>query len=837
MKHNLLSLRKTMFLLTLLSSFSLLAQTTIKGKVLDKTTKEPLPGASIAVKDSYSGTDTDFDGNFLLKTKQKPPFTIQVGFIGYHTKEIDITDASKEITILLEFGNTLNEVVVTSQLREQKLQEVPISVSVLNAQVLEDKPSINNIDDVLLDVPGLSGGDTPGGNVYSIRGISSNIFNNTIESSVGIFTDGFFSGRLTSAGNEFFDIERIEVLKGPQGTLFGRNTSAGAISITTNSAKMYNDLNFAVTIGNEGQQTMDYVANLALADNFAFRVSGRRQIRDPLITAFDPLTNKSVGLGKVDLVANRFGAVWKVDDTFTADLKFSITQSDRGGSPFVSRANNVITQAFGIAVPTDKFSRTTQMSADQFDKSKNYTATLHLKKKLNDNLTLESISAYNDNKLDYQIDGDITSLDYYLIESIDEFKTYNQEFHLLGKSEKFEWLAAANVFYQTGDQWNNLIADDQMIDLLFFGGALGYTPQRFKERTLHVAKTFSGSVFGDVTWHATDKIDVTGGVRVSYDKKEVDFTSWLGNGQFHQSGHFALGLPNPVNLLTLSEGLGAAQNSADKNWTAIQPRLNVSYKLNKDVMFFGGYSRGYKPGGFGYYQLSPVEPETNDAFEVGMKANFKNYRGFLNVSGFFYDYKDFQVEQLRGNILAIENAADVRSFGVEIETAYNITEHLTLGGNLAYTNAKFQNFISPVDGDLSGNRATFTPELSFQIYTGFEKYFTKIGSFFFNADYSHQSDMFLNQTNSDFSKVPAFGIINGGFGLRNIADSRIDISFFINNITDKTFTTNAREGIAIVDQTTTPPTVSQFPYISRSLPRMYGVKLKINNLFVSSKKY
>lgn len=819
------------FLLCLMCfTLSSYAQQTIKGKVVDQTTKDPLPSASVIIKGTYVGTSTDFDGNFTLTTKHSFPLTLQVSFVGYASKDIEVTSASQQVVIGLEYGNTLNEVVVTSQLREQKLQEVPISVSVLSAQAITDKPTINNIDDVLLDVPGLSGGDTPGGAVYSLRGISSNIFNNSIESSVGIFTDGFFSGRLTAANNEFFDIERIEVLKGPQGTLFGRNTSAGAISITTNSAKSYDDINFAVTMGNEGQQTMDYVANFALSDSFRFRFSGRRQVRDGLVTAKDLTTGKSISLGKVDLVANRLGFVWDIDDTFSADFKVTVTESDRGGSPFVSRANNAITQAFGITTPTDQFSRTTTMSADQFDKSRNVTSTLRLKKTIGENLTIESISAYNFNKLDYQVDGDFTSLDYSLSESLENYKTFNQEFRVLGKSDKVDWLAATNIFYQKSNQENNLISNDQMIDLLFFGGGLGYTNNPFKEETLHVGKIFSGSVFGDVTWHVTDKIDITAGMRFSYDKKEVDFTSKLGNGQFHQTGYLALGLTSPVNLLTLSEGLGAAQNNASKTWTAFQPRLNVSYKLNENTMFFGGYSRGYKPGGFGYYQLTPVDPETNNAFEVGMKHNFNDYKGFINISGYFYDYQDFQVEQFRQNILSIENAADVRSFGVEIETAYNLSQHLQFGGSFAYTNAKFQNFISPVDGDLSGNRATFTPETSFQIYGGYERYFSKVGSFFFNADYSYQGDMFLNQTNSAFSKVPAFGILNAAFGLRNIADSKLEISFFVNNILDKVYITNAREGLAITDQTTNPPTVSGFPYVSRSLPRMFGIKLKINNL-------
>ncbi|OSY87398.1 hypothetical protein WH52_10985 [Tenacibaculum holothuriorum] len=874
MKHNFLSLRKTLFLLTFLSSFSLLAQTTLKGKVLDKTTNEPLPGASVMVKGSYSGSTTDFDGNFTFSTKHPLPLTLNVTFVGYNSKELTVTNANEEIVVALEYGNTLNEVVVTSQLREQKLQEVPIAVSVFDASRVEAKPNINNVEGIMNEIPGLTGGITPGAVVYNIRGISSNIFHNSIENSVGIFTDGFFSGRLTAGGNEFFDIERIEVLKGPQGTLFGRNTSAGAISINTNSAKFYEDAKLAFTFGNEGQFTADYMINLPLSDKFTFRFSGRKQTRNGLIEATNIKDNSITQLGKVDLKANRLGLNY-VSEFFSADLKVTHTDSDRGGAPFVSIADNDImktqitalniangqfsTFSFApdgisvIAPNTDKFRRKTKISAPSADNSQNTTATLKLVGFLSENLSLESISAYNNNKLTFITDIDQTAFDFTSIESIDEFETYNQEIRLKGSNDKLDWLAAVNVFYQTSDQQNNLFGNDAQFDKFIsyslgpvpLGGGFsanilnGWTSNDWKENTLHTSKIFSSSVFADATWHATEKIDVTAGFRVSYDKKKLRYFAKLGTGQYHQNnGAFNPPTNTPFNFLTFGERLGAADNNTEQTWVAFQPRLNVAYKFTKDLMVFGGYSRGYKPGGFGYYILEEVKPETNNAFEIGTKYNFPEGRGFINVSAYYYDYNNLQVEDISGPRTAIINASKSTSKGIEIETAYNILQELTIGGSLSYVDAKFKDFTTvetifpPTGGpaivnniDYSGNRLAYTPELTFNAFLAYEKYFSnQTTSFFVQADYYHQGDQFFHQRNDPNLKGEAYGLLNGSIGFNGLANGRFNVSVFANNILDKEYLTVARANGAL-------GAGAEFPYVSRGLPLIAGVRLKINNIF------
>lgn len=803
------------------TGFQLNAQNAIAGKVIDATTQATLPGATITVSSTFKGTATDINGDFYLENIEKFPLTINVSYTGYSPQKIELISPRKDLIVALNLGANLNEVVVTAQLREQELQEVPIAISVFDDKQILTSPNINNIDDILLDVPGLSGGDFPGGVVYNIRGISSNIFNNSIENSVGIFMDGVFSGRLTASSNEFFDIERVEILKGPQGTLFGRNTSAGAISITSKKAKPHKEISLGATLGNEGQFIGDYVFNVPLTNKFRMRLAGRYQKQDGLITATDPNTNINTELGKIDLMANRLSFLYQASNSFSADLKLTYINSDRGGSPFISIANNnELLQLLEIPVPKDRFERETFMNGPVFDKSKNFSSTLTLKKIINSNLTFESISGFNINTLDYQTDTDVTALAYSLFESVDKFTTYNQEFRLKGTSNRVDWLVAANAFYQNSTQENNLISDDATMDAFFVplvnnGESFGLPPNPFKEETLHTANIFSTSVFADATWHLTDKLDLTTGFRISFDKKDTQYEAELASGAIQQI--------YGVNIQSFFEGVGAADSTVSNNWTAFQPRVNLSYKFNDKIMGYAGYSRGYKPGGFSYYILSQVEPETNNAYEVGLKTSFPNGYGYFNIAGYYYDYNNLQLEQLNDFVVVVQNASDVKSVGFEVETAVNLTETFTLGGSFSYIDSEYKNFISSTDGDLSGNRPVYTPKTSFSIFAGFETYINKLGTFYLQTDYGYQSEMFFNQNNDPQLKSAGFGIWNASIGIYGIGNGKIDASVFARNILDQNFITVARPGLG-------------FPYVSRGMPFLTGITVRFNNILSWGKK-
>ncbi len=794
--------------LMLLTATITFAQNSISGTITDSESGEALIGANVLIKGTYSGTTTDLDGNFSLTANQEFPVTLVVSYTGYTSQDVAVSSNNEAVNITLFSGYTANEVTVTAQLREQVLQDVPIAISVLDAKYLETNPDINNIDDILLKIPGLSGGDFTGGVVYSIRGISSNLFNNSFETSVGIFQDGIFTGRITSAANEFYDIERVEVLKGPQGTLFGRNTSAGAVSITTKKANAKKDMVLGLSAGNEGQLIGDYMVNLPLSDKLNMRFAGRYQQRDGLVKATDPDTGVESELNKTDFFGNRLSFNFQGDNNFFANLILAYSDSDRGGTAQVS-TSALLRDGLGVPIPDNQFERNILQNGPPRDETQNFAATLLLNKVINDGLAFESITGYRRNQLDYRFDVDASVFGIAIFENEEDAKSFTQEFRLKGKSKKVDWVAAANLFFEDSWQPSILEADDAVLDLLFADGALGLSPNVARETHIHEADIFSTSIFADATIHLTDAFDLTVGARLSFDSKEFQYDAELADGAFQQ----ALG----VNVLTVDYGLGTTSANADESWTSFQPRINLAYKLSPSTMVYGGYSRGYKPGGLNYYDLRVVEPENNDAFELGLKTSFPNGKGYLNLAGFLYNYKDLQVEEVVGGAIGANNAADVGSLGLEVETGINITDNFTIGGNLTLIDAEYEDFVT--DGaDLSGNQTIYTPSTSYNVNAQFNAPLGSAGTLYIQTDYGGQSEVFFNQNNARNLSAPSYGIWNAAAGVRNLGGGKFDVGIFLNNILDEEYIQAARDDLG------------DLPYIVRGVPFLAGITIRAHNL-------
>jgi iron complex outermembrane receptor protein len=784
------------------------AQNEVSGTVIDDFTNEPLFGANVTIEGTYVGKITDLDGKFDLQTSKEFPFTVIISYVGYATQKIIVTDSGTTLDVNLVEGVQMNEVVVTSQLREQVLQEVPIAVSVVGSKMIEANPSIKTVNDILAFVPGLSGGDFTGGSAYNIRGVSSVIFNNSFENSVGIFQDGIFTGRISAAGNEFYDVDRIEVLKGPQGTLFGRNTAAGAVSVHSNQPKAYKDISLALTTGNEGQLIGDYVFNLPLSEKFRVRLAGRYQKRDPLVKATDPVTGVVSDLNKTDFFGNRLSFQLLPSDKFKATLLLSYSTSDRGGTANVS-TSPFLRDDLGVPIPDDPFTRTIEQNGPPRDKTKNFGGTLMLDAVLNENLFLESITGVRNNDLDYRFDVDASSFNVAMFENPDEGTSFTQEFRLKGKGSRLDWLAAVSLFNENSTQTAVLEADAEVLDILFADGTLGLSPSIDRETHVQKAKTFSVSTYADATYQLSEKFDITAGFRLSYDKKETNYAAQLSDGAFQQT----IG----ANVLTVDFGYGTIDQTADKSWVAFQPRLNLSFKASDDVLIYAGYSRGYKPGGLNDYDLRIVEPEFNNAYELGLKTNFAENRGLFNLSGFYYDYSNLQVLEVVDARVGVNNAADVKSLGLEIETSYEFFDGFTLGGNVALINAEYKDFVTD-SGDFSGNKTIYTPDVTYRINAEYRKRYESGFGFYIQTDYAYQSEVFFHESNSDDRKSDAFGLWNATAGVTGLFKNKADIGLFFQNITDEKYIVNARDDLG------------GLPYITRGNPFYTGVTIRLNNL-------
>ncbi len=790
----------------------------------DAETSETLIGATVQVKGAGIGTVTHLDGTFTLETRERPKF-ILISYTGYAAKEVAITDENAnnlDIALSIKSFST-NEVIVTAQHKEQLLQEVPMAIAVVDQTFLSRSSEMNEIEDLVGYAPGLTGKNLSTSQAnYTIRGIGTNVFGIGAEASVGIFSDGMYNGRTAAAGLAFFDAARIEILKGPQGTLFGRNASAGVISIHSNKPKFKKSFEFGGHFGNWGQLEGNYVLNLPASDKFAVRLAGKASFRDGLRS----LSNQDdYQLADINTIANRLSFLYKPSSRVNFTLRLEQTNLDGGGV-----ASKSINELLG-ATP-DKFAREFESDFKPAEKTERYAGNLTANFVLNDNLSLQSITALNNTKQNYEQDTDGSPV--YLINYQNPLEATNflQELRLKGNSEKFNWMVAGSIFREDLTMGQTVTYDDATIEQVFFvdpatgisflTGDMNYlcidNPGCINAATETVDDTgdYTGySLYGNATYALSDKFNVTVGLRYAYDKKDFTTKSVLGTGFLHAvlGDNFILG--------------ATADASGSETYSDVQPRIAFDYKASDDVMFFASYNKGFKTGGFNTFTAEPFEPETNNAYEVGMKSTFADNKVKLNISGYLSDYSNLQVLTIANAIVQTSNAGNVNSMGVEIETSFNLAEGFDLMANLALNNSEYKEYrvqeqdpatFEPISLDFTGNVPNRSPKTSFSLIGQYVAPMS-FGDLVIRADYVYQSREYYTRENLDAESSDAYGVLNAQIGVENLFNGKMNFTLFGSNLGNKDYIVYAED---LID--------AGALYVPGA-PRLVGVKLKFNNVF------
>lgn len=645
-------------------------------------------------------------------------------------------------------GVYLDEVVTTAQKRSQSTQDIPISVSALPAEFLE-KTVATNIDGVVDLIPGLnSRSDGPTQTVFAIRGVGTNAFGIGVDGSVGIFVDDVYIGLPVLANAAFFDVAQIEVVKGPQGTLFGRNTSAGAISVTSNKAELgKNYAELKVGFGNDGQELYQGVANFAAGENGAIRIGGRYELADgPFENGFtgNELNGKDGYLLRASVYQElspnlRFNILgeFSAEDSFYGVI--AVDPSDRNDIP------NTVFQAEREDVNLESI----RLAADiEYD--------------INDSLTLTSVTSYLDissvtTPNDFSIASFSPAIDDVTFSGGPDdfplavlpfrepgaFDFFSQEFRLNGKGERLNWFVGAS--YARDDLFNNTSlvgVDEDVVAGLFFGTPdcataaidFGVDPTVCSSSASEQSPTFvdtdSLGVYGDLTYDFTDRFQVTLGGRLSYVRKQIDIDVQPGTGLF---GALGTAIVRPIT--------GQAEGS--ESFTEFTPRVALSYKLTDDILTYASYNRGFKSGGFNSAldengELVIVDSEINDAFEIGVKSDLFGGRARLNAAGFYSDYSDFQVEIQNGASFNILNVADAEIFGFELEGTLLVTEGFQLQAAYTFLDTEQQ------DADQTGTTGEdlpFAPRNSFSVAGSYD-FDTAYGNVNLQGSYSYTDDQF-----------------------------------------------------------------------------------------------
>jgi len=623
----------------------------------------------------------------------------------------DETDINRQV---------IEEVTVTATKRAENIQDVPIAISAFTADQIE-MARLTNLDQIAPLTPGLFFGkfSETRPQVY-IRGVGSRQFDVGSEGSVGVFVDEVYIGRFSAGLSGLSDIERIEVLKGPQGTLYGRNTIGGAINVITKKPSDELTIYAEAGVGNFGYfEGQGAVSGPMVDDKLYGRMSMYYRSRDGYV--------KNLTTGTDHNALDQLGVRGKLLFTPSENLDISFTldynhADPSGGLQGEYVAGLPVLATGGPLVPPLV---TTPSRFDEFYNTDSelerdiYVATLRFDWGLS-NAALTSITAYLDLDMMEARDLDSTSID--SIEHIthEESEQFTQEIRLasipdgwLTFDNRVEWIAGFYYLKEEPVRFENLRGGlDSVFSMIAASIDAGGPPapiapgQMYIDNFLKVdVETTSYALFGQATIDITDKFALTVGARYTDDEKKA-VSSGISNRNFVPP----IILPWQVNL--------------KRSWSTFDPKVILKYVWTDDVMTYFIYSQGFKSGGFQFAKFNPVEaseifdPEDVETFEVGLKSTWFDQRLRANMNYFYYKYTDLQVPKTTtgaGGAPAITtlNAAHSTVQGFEFDGSLSITDELTLHAAYAYLDAVYDDYVFNDSLDFSGNDMVRSPRHTF----------------------------------------------------------------------------------------------------------------------------
>ncbi|MFS2137695.1 TonB-dependent receptor [Duganella sp. Dugasp56] len=651
-------------------------------------------------------------------------------------------------------ADDIQKVVVTAQSRSQSAQEVPISMEVVTARDIQNLGA-KNLGDLTGYLPGLQVDATqPTQPVFGIRGVQPGDFGIGTDTPVGIYVDGVYTGKTGGALMNFIDLQRVEVLKGPQGTLFGRNSAAGAISVVTNEPENSFDMAGHIKVGDYGRANLDAMINLPLGQDTAARLVVVRAASDGWVR------NAANGAhaGGDQSWATRLSLKHKLGDA-TLNLSWEHEQLRQAGWPAFGVVKDGsqplagyrgVYDAAYVANFTDP--RTAPLENDvSGGERRNFDGvTLRAELPLG-GMTLRSTTAYRTFSSFNQTDNDGTARVDVSLSNTDQKRAYNwqQEFKLSGRTAQLDWIAGASFYDNRERQASTALLTTATLDTVnllgggnadfaaLFGGlgqagvpgVDGASSFGWGETSYNYLQTRAVSLYEDVIWHVTPATNLTVGVRWSRDRKNME---WYVPGRSSPAldtlldtyggaaGLSAAALPS--NQIFYAAGrLAATPVRATRSWSDWSPRLVLDHKLTPDLLLFASLSQGYQAGGFNVFTppnaASAVDAERDPSFapekmtnlELGFKWYFPGIRATLNGSLFAYRFKNLQDIKLGGTgPIATYNVinSDQQAKGLDLDGRLRIAPGVTLFGGMELIDQTYRSYrtadTSGATLDLSG---------------------------------------------------------------------------------------------------------------------------------------
>lgn len=734
-----------------------------------------------------------------------------------------------------------DEIIVTAQFRAQNLQDTPLAITAVSAEMMEAR-SQTNVQEIAAQAPGLNlqpnNANFGPSMAASIRGVGQYDPSPAVEPGVGLYVDDVYYPSLTGALFDLLDLDRVEVLRGPQGTLAGRNSIGGALKLYSKRPTGSNTGLIQAAYGSRNRQDLRATFDLGVTDSLSLRVAAASKTQrgyvdvvdfgcaNPQGTANNPATGGIPALrvpgdcvvdrngdvnyqavrgqlrfkqGAVDLMVS---ADYVTDDRsmspsvlLTADNQSTgFIRGPYTNVPFDSRfiCGRYCNYGTGVQPATTSPLMPYETTRPLISHYSGYGLSAHADITLSDSLQLSSITGYRAFKSRYAVDADLSPLPVNFSENDFDVKFFSQELRLNGKALDDRLNYTVGGYYS---DTKTILAN--ILDLRYSNLQFASLGDRVPAKSL--------AAFANISWEVIDGLTLNGGIRRTHEDKDYTFSRRFANG--------STGQPRVGSLD------GQTGEYEVSRWDY---RANLQYAWTRDIMTYVQYSTGYKGGGvnprpFFPDQVQPFGPESLKAWEFGLKTDLLDGRLRTNISAYYNKYKDIQLvltscpQFTPGNAPApcamTANAGDADVKGIELETTFRPVDGLLIDGSLSYIDFQYKR-IAPAAAGPTGVRLTdvtpFTSDWKWSIGAQYEARIDDDNAIIPRFDIAHQSGFWAAARNEDANHVDAYTVANARLTWRN-RDKDFDISLSVTNLFDKYYL------LTVFDQTSGQGSISGMP--------------------------
>lgn len=668
-------------------------------------------------------------------------------------------------------SSALEEVIVTAERRAQDAQDVPIALTIIGGSEISPA-GISSISDVALKTPNLTFTQfNIGEPQLFLRGLGTTIDSAGADPTVSVFIDDVYVGRSAGATSDLYDLERIEVLRGPQGTLYGRNVTGGAISIVTKRPSEEFEAKLGVTVGNYGLTVLRGLVDGPIGDNLAGNLSFSKRDRD----GYAYSNRSGQELDDADNFSLRGKLLWDISDNTELLLGFDYSTDDNNGQcRNLTKLDNPAGDhnAGGRFVPVLKQikadtnsedPRTCAMTIEQYAERDVFGLSARLQMEFTNDLSLTSITAYRE--LEYSWLQELGGLDsppnLLSVEDNegDDADQISQEFRLTKDGDRLFWVAGAYYFKENVDRFANVP--------IFFGPGSPTAPGALLDRSwLQSATNTSMALFGQVVWSMTDALALTLGGRHTWDEKEMD-------NAYYSS---------PGNEVYNFKGL-------EESWDEFTPRVTVDWQVTDDHMLFATWSKGYKSGVFisqnttAALAETPLEPEEATNMEIGAKTRWFDNRLQFNLVYFDLENENQQLFRLENFTLVSENFG-TESSGIELDFIAALGKNLTLSGMYASLDAEI------VGGQFAGNVAPRSPDYKYSVALNYNAALGNGAILDFDASVSYSDNWYMEATNQGVSYMDDYSIVDASVRYTS-SGGNWEVTLWGKNLSDELVTSHS----------------------------------------------